>query len=408
MAFQLEYIKEEILKYIKARERELRGSFQNTDEAAFRRRVETLFRTVIRDNRIQLRAQEQDELLTEVIAYFLGLGPIEKLLSDQEITEILINGPSQVYVERKGVLEPAALTFKDDDQLLYFVDRILSPMGRRVTEFEPYIDARLSDGSRVNVVRSPVSGIGPLVTIRKFSHHVYNVDELTRIGSVDPLTLNFLQACVKARLNVLLCGGAGAGKTTLLNALASFIPENERVITIEDTRELHLPIKHVVPLETRPPNMEGKGEITIRELFRNALHMRPDRVIVGEVRSEEVLDMIQAMNTGHEGSMTTLHANSPVEALDRLEILSLMGSTNVSSEVSRRQIINAIDIIAQMTRLADGKRRLTQVSEVVKGREYKLNDLFVFDYETGALKPTGTKPAFAPHLLRAAHYECDW
>ena len=403
MGHELEYIKDEILKQLKHKDEFKEGSL-TIDESAFRRRIEALFRVVIRDNRIQLRAHEQEELLTDIIAYFLGLGPLEKFLNDPDVTEILVNGPKQIYLEKKGVLEEAPMTFRDDEQVLYFVDRILSPMGRRVTEYEPYVDARLKDGSRVNIVKAPISGIGPLITIRKFSHHVFNADELIRIGTMSTGTIEFLKACVKSRLNILLCGGAGACKTTLLNVLSSFIPERERVITIEDTRELHLPIKHVVPLETRPPNIEGKGEISIRALFRNALHMRPDRIIVGEVRAEEVLDMIQAMNTGHEGSMTTLHANSPLEALDRLEILALMGSANMSSEVSRRQIINAIDLIVQMSRFPDGTRKITQVSEVVKGAHYQLRDLLVYDHSGGALKQTSQKPDFLPRLQRLSGY----
>jgi pilus assembly protein CpaF len=406
MGSELELIKESILKQLREKEQDFKSGFQSADEAMFRRRIEALFRAVVREQRIQLRAQEQEELLTDVIAFFLGLGPIEKLLNDPAVTEILVNGPRQVYVERKGILALTDIVFRDDEQLMYFVERILSPMGRRVTEYEPYVDARLKDGSRVNVVRAPVSSIGPIVTIRKFSHQVFNADELLRINSITAESVQFLKACVQSRLNILICGGAGAGKTTLLNALASFISPNERVVTIEDTRELKLPIKHVVPMETRPSNIEGKGEISIRALFRNALHMRPDRIIVGEVRSDEVLDMIQAMNTGHEGSMTTLHANAPLEALDRLEILGLMGSSNISCEVARRQIISAVDVIAQMTRSPDGTRRLTQVSEVVKGIEYRLRDLFVFDHIEHVLKPTGEKPSFAQRLERYAGYVC--
>jgi pilus assembly protein CpaF len=316
----------------------------------------------------------------------------------------MINGPHQVYVERKGNLELTDITFNDEAQVSYLIEKIISPVGRRISEFEPFVDARLNDGSRVNIVRSPVSRIGPLLTIRKFSYNVLRMDDLIKLGSLNSSAAEFLKACVISRMNILISGGAGTGKTTFLNALIDFIPENERLITIEDTRELIISRKHTVPMETRPFNIEGKGEISIRDLFKNALHMRPDRIIAGEVRGGEVLDMIQAMSTGHEGSMTTLHASSPSEALDRLEILALMGSSNMSGEVARRQIIGAVDLVVYLTRFPDGRRRVTQISEVLKSKEYSMQDIFVFDEESGALKPAKVKPNFYNKLNKVSGY----
>lgn len=409
MERDLSQLKEDILRQLKEREREFRIDFLKLDESGFRRRLEAAFKSILKTNKISLNHHEEEEVLSELIAYFLGLGPINNLLEDPDISEIMVNGPKQIYVERKGNLQLTDITFRDEHNLEYFIERILSPLGRRVTELEPYVDARLKDGSRANIVRSPVSSVGAILTIRKFSHHILNIDDLIKLGTLDNLTAEFLKACVVARLNILISGGANSGKTTLLNVLGSFIPDTERVITIEDTRELHFPQAHVVRLETRPANIEGKGEITIRDLVKNSLHMRPDRIIVGEVRSGEVLDMIQAMNTGHEGSMTTLHANSPSEALDRLEVLVLMGSVNISSEVAKRQIISALDLIIYMSRFPDGQRKIVQISEVVKSKEYTLKDIFIFEAGTqrnGNLKFSGNTPTFYPKLKQRADYFC--
>ena len=403
----LEGLREEIIKQLEEREREFKIDFLRLDDSDFRRRIEAVFKAIIRENRISLKKSEHEELLSEVISYFLGLGPIDILLKNPEITEIMVNGPKRVYIEKDGNLELSDISFRDDDHLFYFIDRILAPLGRRVSEYEPYIDARLKDGSRVNIVRHPVSTIGPILTIRKFSYKKLGLDDLIRLGTLDNASADFLKACVVSRLNILISGSAGSGKTTLLNALGTFIPDSERVITIEETRELHLDGKHCVPMETRPPNIEGKGEITIRDLLRNSLHMRPDRIIVGEVRSEEVLDMVQAMNTGHEGSMTTLHANSCLEVLDRLEVLVLMGSLNISSEVAKRQIIGALDLIVQMSRMPDGTRKVIQISEVLKAKEYSLRDIFVSTQDqegSGKLIPSGNIPNFYPKLKKMAHY----
>ena len=403
--------KESILKELIQRSTELPLDFTKLDEADFKRRVEPVFKTILRRTReVSLAPEEQEEILNEAMSYFFGLGPIDKLLKNPDISEIMVNGPKQVYIEKSGNLELTDITFIDENHLVYFIDKILGPVGRHVTQFEPYVDARLLDGSRVNIVRSPISAIGPILTIRKFSHRILSIDELINLGTLNKLAADFLKACVVSRLNILVSGGASSGKTTLLNALASFIPEDERVITIEDTLELRFSRKHTIPLETRPPNIEGKGEITIRDLLRNSLHMRPDRIIVGEVRSDEVLDMVQAINTGHDGSMTTLHANSPVEALERLEILALRGSANVSSEVAKRQIISAVDMVIHINRFPDGSRRITQISEIIEAREYFLQDIFILTEEADqaqGLRLTGRAPTFYVKLKNRAKYSCS-
>jgi pilus assembly protein CpaF len=316
----------------------------------------------------------------------------------------MINGPREVYVEKNGNLESVDTKFKDEEQLLYFVEKMLATLGRQVTHLEPYVDTILNDGSRVNIVKKPVSRIGPIVTIRKFSDRLLTMDEFIASGALNTGVAEFLKACVIARLNLLISGGAGAGKTTLMNILCSFIPGRERSIAIEDTPELNIPGKHAIFLVTRPPNIEGKGEITIRSLIRNALHMRPDRIIVGEVRSDEVIDMIQAMNTGHEGSMTTLHANSPPDALDRLEVLTLLGRANISDAVARKMVVNTIQLVIHMARLSDGSRRVITISEVTKNQGSPIEDIFVFDETARVLKATGRMPAFYSQLKKKADY----
>ena len=408
MKSEATHLKEKILKEVLIKTKEIGANLIKLDESSFRKRIESIFRNVLREHKdFSLNEEQQEILLHEVVAHFLGLGPLEKLLKDPTISEIMVNGAHQVYVERAGNLELTDIDFGDEEQLSYFIAKILTPSGRRATESEPYVDARLSDGSRVNIVKPPVSIIGPLVTIRKLVHKILTIDDLIHSETLDVTAADFLKACVIAKMNILVCGGASSGKTTLLNALAPFIPQGERVITIEDTVELHLEGKHVVALETRLSSIEGKGEITIRDLLRNALHMRPDRIIIGEVRSDEVLDMIQAMNTGHEGSMTTLHANSPLDALDRLEVLAIMGKENISSEVAKRQIINAIDLIVQMERLPAGTRKIIQVSEVLKGKEYALSDIFVSSDDPQGitkLRLNLETPTFYPRLKKRADY----
>ena len=351
--------------------------FLKAKDQAFVDSAVRVIREIAKRNKMQLSHIQEDELLDKVAAYFHELGPIGVLLKDSSISEIMINGPKQIYVERDGKIELTEIVFTDEEHLAYFIERILDYSGRRVSSLEPCVDARLKDGSRVNIVRSPVSSIGSLITIRKMSYRLLTLEDQVRLKTLNLMVADFLKACITARLNILICGGAGSGKTTILNALAEHISGRERIITIEDTRELSFNHNHFVPLETRPPNIEGKGEISMRTLLKNALHMRPDRIIIGEVRAEEVWDMIQAMNTGHDGSLTTLHANSTYDALDRLEMLALLGNPNVSSDVVRRQIISAVDLIIHMVRLSDGSRRLIQVSEVRKGKEYGLDDIFI-------------------------------
>jgi pilus assembly protein CpaF len=405
MEERLQDIKDFILNKLTATEEEFRVNFGQEDHGEFKRSVEAAFKAVIKGNRINLNREEQDEILSEIVAYFIGFGPIEGLLKDKEVTEIMVNGPYQIYAERKGKIEFTGLTFKNEEQVLYFIDMILAPLGKRISEFEPFVDARLKDGSRVNIVRSPISRIGPLLTIRKFSGNSLGIEDLIKLGSLTSEAAEFLRACIISRINILVSGGSGTGKTTLLNALVNFIPEDERLITIEDTRELAISRKHTVPMEARSINIEGKGEVSIRDLFKNALHMRPDRVIVGEVRGAEVLDMIQSMNTGHEGSMTTLHSSSPLEALDRLEILSLMGGDNLSSEVIKRQIIGAVDMVIHLSRFPNGSRKITQISEVIKSKDYSMQDIYIFNEDSGKLESLNIKPHFYNKLNRLANYK---
>ena len=397
-------LKEIIFKRLKEKAVELKITSSGISDAHFRRRVEAIFRTVLKESRISLNSAEQEAMFSDIMSQLVGFGPIDSLLINPEVSEIMVNGPKHIFIERNGVLEFTDIQFESEEHLGYFIDKMLSPLGRRVTEFEPYVDARLADGARVNIVRSPISSVGTILTIRKFPHRTLTIGDLIRFGSLDESAAEFLKACVVARLDILIGGGASSGKTTLLNALSAFIPKTERVVVIEDTRELNLPREHTVYLEARPPNIEGKGEITIRNLVKNSLHMRPDRIIIGEVRSDEVLDMIQAMNTGHDGSMTTLHANSPLETLERLEVLALMGSLNISSEVARRQIISAIDLIVNTVRLPSGNRKIIQISEVLKGKGYALEDIFVLDEESGVMRPTGKMPKFYSKLKQQANY----
>ncbi len=388
-------IKQEIMKIIEK-------DYYTYPEQAIKEKVSQLFTKVLRANKEippLSRAQLQD-ILSNIIGELIGLGPVEILLHDPSITEIMIDGPHQVCVERAGKIEPTDIKFKSEEQLLYFIDKILGPLGRRVTQLEPYVDARLKDGSRVNVIRSPLALAGAVLTIRKFSRQVLGIDDLINSGTLAKDVADFLAACVKSRANILLSGGTSSGKTTTLNVLLSFIPDSERIITIEDTVELHLDQRYLVRLETRAPNIEGKGEVTIRDLLKNALHMRPDRIIVGEVRGEEVLDMLQAMNVGHEGSMTTIHANSPSDCLNRLELMALMGQANLNIELIRREIISAVHLIIQQKRTVDGKRKLIKICELSKSKknEYILRDIFDFDEGTQQLVPTGTVPEFYSSL----------
>ena len=358
-----------------------------------------------------LAREERERVVGEIVDEVLGLGPLEPLLRDDAVTEIMVNGPHGVFVERHGRIEETRAAFANEAHLMRIIDRIVTQMGRRIDEASPMVDARLPDGSRVNVVIPPLSLCGPTVTIRKFARNPFTIDDLVGFGTLTEKSGEFLAACVQGKLNILISGGTGVGKTTLLNALSAFIPEGERIITIEDAAELQLQQRHVVSLESRPPNVEGRGEIRIRELVRNALRMRPDRLIVGEVRGAETVDMLQAMNTGHEGSLTTIHANSPRDALSRLETLVLTAGVDLPLRAIREQVASAFDLIVQVVRTVEGVRRVSHVTEVL-GMEsdvVTLQDVFVApspsesDYDAsarllGPLGYTGLKPRFFPKL----------
>ncbi len=366
------------------------------------RLLESVSDSEVSTRSIVLSRIERMQLQLSLINEILGYGPLQPFLDDPEITEIMVNGPYQVYVERQGKIELTGVRFRDEQHLMRIIEKILLPLGKRVDERVPMVDARLPDGSRVNVVIHPISLNGPCMTIRKFSRDPLTMSDIISFGTLTSEAAQFLQASVQARLNILITGGTSSGKTTLLNILSAFIPNDERIITIEDTAELQLRQDHVVRLEARPPNIEGVGEVTIRDLVRNALRMRPDRIIVGECRGGEALDMLQAMNTGHEGSMTTIHANNPREALSRLETMVLMAGMDLPVRAIREQIAGAIDIIVHMARLRDGTRKVMQISEItgMEGDVITMQDLFIFEHEgfdemgrvRGRLKPTGLRP----------------
>ena len=359
---------------------------------------------VLDENPFAIPQGEKPRLIADIRDEVLGLGPIEALRKDDSITEIMVNGPRQVFVERMGKLELTDAKFHDTAHLMNIIERILTPLGRRVDESSPLVDARLEDGSRVNIIIPPLSLIGPCLTIRKFSKTPLSVDNLISFGTMDEKMATFLRACVKARINILVSGGTGSGKTTTLNVISSFIPDGERIVTIEDAAELRLQQQHVVTLEARPANLEGKGAITIRDLVRNALRMRPDRIIVGEVRTGEALDMLQAMNTGHDGSLTTAHANSPRDVLSRLETMVMMSGLELPERAIREQISSAIDLIIHQARLRDGSRKITYITEVQKmeGTTITTQDIFRFEQTgfdsngkiLGHFVPTGLQPSF--------------
>lgn len=352
---------------------------------------------------------ERDRIIARVIDEVLGFGPINPLLEDDEVSEVMVNGPNQVYVEKKGKLQLTEVTFRDDEHVLHVIEKIISPLGRRVDESMPMVDARLPDGSRVNAIIPPLALNGPTITIRKFSSNPLQIEDLIRFGTLTPAMAKFLEACVKGRLNIVVSGGTGAGKTSTLNVLSSFIPGDERIITIEDAAELKLNQEHVVSLETRPPNIEGKGAITIRDLVRNALRMRPERIVVGECRGGEALDMLQAMNTGHDGSLTTGHANSPRDMIARLETMVLMAGMDLPVRAIREQIASAIDVIVQQSRLKDGSRKITHITEVVgmEGDVVVLQDIFVYEQTgmdnkgkvIGRHRATGIRPKCMEQLV---------
>ncbi|MBK9710500.1 MAG: CpaF family protein [Kouleothrix sp.] len=377
------------------------------DAEYYTRRISTLVIEYIELSGRVISDRERVRVARLAQAELLGLGPLEPLLADESITEIMVNGPDQIWVEREGKLIETNAHFTDDDHIRRIIDRIISPLGRRCDETTPMVDARLPDGSRVNAIIPPLCLNGPTLTIRKFFKIPLTAADLVRRGSTTPELIEFLRACVLGRLNVIVSGGTGTGKTTMLNILSSFIPEDERIITIENAAELQLQQRHVVTLESRPANVEGRNEIGIRELVVNSLRMRPDRIVVGECRSGESLDMLQAMNTGHDGSMTTLHANSPRDALHRMETMVMMAGMDLPARAIREQIASAIHILVQLERMQDGSRRITQVSEItgISNETITMSDLFVFQHQgmregkvIGRIAPTGIRPRFMERL----------
>ena len=374
-----------------------------------RRRVHEQLQMALSKERAPLSAADKAQLIQDVSDDVLGYGPIDPLLRDPQITEVMVNGAHQVFAERNGKVERMEATFVDEGHLRRIIDKIVGQVGRRVDEANPMVDARLPDGSRVNAVIHPLAIGGPFLTIRKFAADPYTVEDLIGFGTMTPQVARFLEAAVAGRLNIIVSGGTGTGKTTTLNVLSSFIPSDERIVTVEDAKELQLQQEHVLPLEARPPNIEGKGEVTIRDLVRNALRMRPERIVVGECRGGEALDMLQAMNTGHDGSITTVHSNSPRDTLSRIETMTLMSGFDLPIRAIREQMASALDLIVHISRLRDGSRRISHVTEVqrMEGDVITLQDIYLFDYGMGVddhgrfrgtLKATGIRPSFAEKL----------
>ena len=380
----------------------------HTDEV--RRTIEEMYDTILAQESIILSRSERQRLFEQIVAEILGYGPIEPLLADETITEIMVNGAKNVYLERKGKIEKVNAFFESDEHLMRIIDRIVAPLGRRIDESSPYVDARLPDGSRVNAIIPPLSLMGPVLTIRKFAKTPLTVENMIDFGTITPEAIEFLKACVIARLNMVVSGGTGSGKTTFLNVLSGFIPNSERIITIENAAELQLRQEHVVTLESRPPNIEGKGEVSIRDLVINSLRMRPDRIIVGECRGGEALDMLQAMNTGHDGSLTTIHSNSPRDTLARLETMTLMAGMDLPLKAIREQVASAINLIIHQERMKDGSRKVVNIAEVqgMEGDVIVMSDIFVFEQTgieagkvIGRLRPTGLRPKFIERIEAA-------
>jgi len=390
------------------REQVAKGIDQQANGEAADKLARRLAQDAYQRTQLELSPGLRDQLLQDVLDDLLGLGPIQPLLEDPLISEVMVNGPDRVFVERNGKLEKSSVRFSDDAEVLRVIDRIILPLGRRIDAENPTVDARLPDGSRVNAVVAPVALDGPSITIRKFSKERLRVEDLIRLGSLTEHMAQFIEACVVAKLNIVVSGGTGSGKTTLLNVLSEYIPEGERLVTIEDAAELQLNQSNLVRLEARPPNVEGRGEVSIRHLVKNALRMRPDRIIVGEVRGGEALDMLQAMNTGHDGSLTTVHANSPRDALSRLETLCLLAGVELPLRVVREQISSAVNLIVEQSRMRDGTRKVTGIAEVggMEGDTVIMTDIFKFDEKgvdedgkvLGDLRPTGIRPMFSPRL----------
>ena len=375
-----------------------------------RRTIQGLFEQILTEENIVLSRPERARLFEQIAAEILGLGPLQTLLEDDTITEIMVNGPKNIYIERKGKLHRVPVTFESNEHVMRIIDRIVAPLGRRIDESSPYVDARLQDGSRVNAVIPPISLVGPVLTIRKFSKNPISIDQLIQFGSITNEAVQFLKACVEARLNIIISGGTGSGKTTLLNVLSGFIPSDERILTIENAAELQLRQEHVITLESKPPNIEGRGEITIRDLVMNSLRMRPDRIIVGECRGGETLDMLQAMNTGHDGSMTTAHANTPRDAISRIETMCLMAGMDLPVRAIREQIAGAVDVICQQERMRDGTRKVTTIAEVsgMEGDVITMTNIFEFEQAgvengriVGRTRPTGLRPKFMDKIEAA-------
>jgi pilus assembly protein CpaF len=387
--------------------KELAADYENNNDT-LAVKIEEMVVSILDSEEAHIPRPDRLRIAREIADDAIAFGPITPLLNDPEITEVMVNGPDKVYVEKNGKIQLTGVHFRNSNHVMHVIERIVTPLGRRIDESMPMVDARLPDGSRVNAIIPPLSLNGPTITIRKFFKEALTIDDLNRLGTLTPQIANFLEACVKARLNIVVSGGTGSGKTTTLNVLSSFIPDDERIVTIEDAAELQLRQEHVITLESRPPNIEGKGAITIRDLVRNALRMRPDRIVVGEVRSGEALDMLQAMNTGHDGSLTTGHANSPRDMLSRLETMVLMAGMELPVKAIREQISSAIDLIIQQSRLRDGSRKVTHITEVqgMEGDIIVLQDIYLYKQSgtdsTGAVKgsfiATGIRPKFLAQL----------
>ena len=375
-----------------------------SDEKAVRASIGEMFTRFLDEDGVVITRVERQKMLEQIIDEILGFGPIQPLLLDDTITEVMVNGPFRVYVERKGKVALSDATFRDDEHVMRVIEKIIAPIGRRVDESKPYEDARLPDGSRVNIIIPPLALNGPVVTIRKFPKYRIQVEDYIKFGTASAEMMEFMRACVEARLNMFISGGTGSGKTTLLNILSGFIPEDERIITIEDAAELRLVQDHVVRLESRAANIEGKGAVTIMDLVKNSLRMRPERIVVGETRGGEALSMLQAMNTGHDGSLSTGHANSPRDMLARLETMCLMAGIDLPARAIKEQIASALDVIVQISRLKDGSRKITNITEVqgMEGETIVLQDVFVYEQTAyvdgkvqGRLRPTGIRPKFS-------------
>jgi pilus assembly protein CpaF len=405
--------REELLRKVRLRlQAEVVGAFDalvDISPTDAEGKIAELVDRVISQNDFAVTRDERLRLIREMVSDVTGLGPLEALLKDESITEVMVNGPNQIYIERAGKILRVDTHFLNNEHVLRIIDRIITPLGRRIDDSSPRVDARLADGSRVNAIIAPLSLVGPVITVRKFAAKPYTVDDLIRFGTATAEMFEFLRACIEAKLNVFVSGGTGSGKTTTLNVISSFIPGDERIVTIEDAAELQLRQEHVITLESRPPNLEGEGEITIRNLLRNAMHMRPDRIIVGECRAGEALDMLQAMTTGHDGSLSTGHANTPKDMLRRLETMVLMTGYQMPLRAIREQVASAVDLIVHTSRLKDGSRKIVNITEVygIEDDEILTQDIFAFEQTgvhdgrvEGELKPTGIRPTFMGQFKR--------